>query len=448
VTSISLPSRPELASVPVIGGAVAYLAALSWAMQRTSYDIWGGLIVLPVLLAVTLPLVTRQARRQGDIRLVRILQLAVLAKVVAGTVVRYGVYGTGDAQGYHGAGRTIAASLRSGSLAFDAGGGGEGTQAINVLTGVVYAVIGPTKLGGFFVFSWMAFLGLYLFFLAYRRALPQGDHHRYALLLFFLPTVLFWPSSLGKEAAMMLTLGVAVYGATLVLSPGRRGGFLILALGLATTALVRPHLSVLVFLALAGGYLLRRSPGPQGRVLTGAKVLGMAVLLLLGVLVAGRFQDFFNLDELDTDSVNALIENTADKSTGGESDFAAVSAAQQPWTLPQAALAVLFRPFPFEANNAQALATSLEGMALLVLFVWSARRVVASLRSALLSPYIAFVVIYSLLYVVAFSTISNFGILARQRSLVYPLVLVLLTLPAIHRDLRRRDRPTGAPLHP
>lgn len=452
MTSFSLPSRPELAAAPALVAVVGYLVALSWAMQRVSFDIWGGMVVLPVLLAITWPAITRSARRQGDTKLVRILQAALVAKLVVGTIGRYivifGVYGVGDAQGYHGAGRIIAESLRSGSLAFDTGGGGEGTQAINVLTGAVYTVIGPTKLGGFFVFSWMSFLGLYLFFLAYRTALPQGDHHRYAVLLFFLPTLVFWPSSLGKEAAMMATLGIAVYGAARLLER-QRYGFLLLALGLASTGLVRPHLSVLVLAALVAGYLLRRTPGPQGRMLGGAKVFGIAALLLLGVVVAGRFQDYFNLDELSSDSVNTLIENTADKSTGGESDYNAQSAVQKPWTLPQATLAVLVRPFPFEASNLPSLATSMEGVAIVALFAVSWRRVVAAIRQAPRSPYVVLVMSYTLFYIVAFSTIGNFGILARQRSLVFPFLVVLVTLPPApaRRDVdsrRRRQRPIGA----
>ena len=35
--------------------------------------------------------------------------------------------------------------------------------------------------------------------------LPTGDHRRYALLVFFMPSLLFWPSSIGKESWMLFT---------------------------------------------------------------------------------------------------------------------------------------------------------------------------------------------------------------------------------------------------
>jgi hypothetical protein len=56
---------------------------------------------------------------------------------------------------------------------------------------------------------------------------------------------------------------------------------------------------------------------------------------------------------------------------------------------------------------------------------------------------VAFVAVYSLLFVFGFSTISNFGILARERTQVLPFFLVLLAIPAARRGPAR-----AAPLSP
>ena len=454
MTTTTAASRPDLLTVPAVVAAAAYLVALSWAMQHSTYDVWGGMVILPVLLAVTLVLVTRGPRREGDVRMVNILAAAVVVKLVFGTLLRYaliyGVYGSGDAQGYHGAGRIISASLRNGHFPAELGGGGEGTQALNLVTGVVYAVIGPTRLGGFFVFSWMAFLGLFLFYRAYRLAFPEGKYHRYAKLLFFLPTLVFWPSSLGKEAWLMLSLGLSVYGVARIFAR-RHGGFLILGLGFLATIVVRPHMAVLVFLGLALGYLLR--PSSQGahvahrRAVAGGKTLGIVTLAVVGFLVVGAFQEYFNLQELDRSAVNELLETTSDRSGGGGSAFEPLNVVDNPLTFPLAVVTVLFRPFPFEAHNAQALASSLEGALLLGLFVLAAPRVLAGLRQSWRSPFVMMCLTYSLLFIVAFSAIGNFGILARQRSLVYPFLIVLLTLPMGRRSaIRELDERQGRPL--
>ena len=54
-------------------------------------------------------------------------------------------------------------------------------------------------------------------------------------MIFFLPSLLFWPSGIGKEAWMTLGLGLASYGAARLLVH-KPGGFPVLALGLLATA--------------------------------------------------------------------------------------------------------------------------------------------------------------------------------------------------------------------
>ena len=67
------------------------------------------------------------------------------------------------------------------------------------------------------------------------------------------------------------------------------------------------------------------------------------------------------------------------------------------------------------------------------------------------SPYLAFCVSYVLLFVVAFSSFGNFGILTRQRVQVFPFFLVLLAVPlaakvsAPARDARLRGRREPTP---
>ena len=55
---------------------------------------------------------------------------------------------------------------------------------------------------------------------------------------------------------------------------------------------------------------------------------------------------------------------------------------------------------------------------------------------------------YTLMFVFAFSSVGNFGIITRQRTQVFPMVLVLLALPAVSRardGLERRRTPDAEP---
>jgi hypothetical protein len=53
-------------------------------------------------------------------------------------------------------------------------------------------------------------------------------------------------------------------------------------------------------------------------------------------------------------------------------------------------------------------------------------------------PYVAYALTYTVMFVIAFSSISNFGILTRQRTQVLPLALVMLVLP---RETNRVEEP-------
>ena len=93
---------------------------------------------------------------------------------------------------------------------------------MELITTGVYTVIGPITLAGFLVFSSFAFWGAYLLYRAFRIAVPNGDARRYALLVFLLPSMLYWPSSIGKEAWLMLFVGRHGRRRSQVLRPSAR----------------------------------------------------------------------------------------------------------------------------------------------------------------------------------------------------------------------------------
>jgi hypothetical protein len=274
------------------------------------------------------------------------------------------------------------------------------------------------------VFATASFWGLYLALRAFQIALPSGDVKRYAMLIFFLPSMLFWSSSIGKEAWMTLALGLTAYGAARAFTHQPRA-YLPLLLGLVAALMVRPHIAVLAVAALFAGYVVRPR---RGRGLLGGrvgKIIGIAVLATVGVIAAQQMQDALHLNS--SSSFNDALDMAQERTDEGGSSFQAAR-IRSPADVPLAAVTVLFRPFPFEADSAQALVSALEGVALMGLFVVSGRRLVHAPRLALRNPYIAFASVYSMIFVFAFSTFGNFGIITRQRVQLFPFVLVLLCL--------------------
>ncbi len=134
--------------------------------------------------------VQRARRTPGSRKLLWWAMGLKLASALVRYAVAFGVYdGQADASMYHQTAAVFARQIRDGDWALDLGRRVQGTGFIQVLTSVLYTVIGPTSIGGFLVYSWFGFWGLYLFHRAFVRACPEGDHWRYALLVFLLAVV-------------------------------------------------------------------------------------------------------------------------------------------------------------------------------------------------------------------------------------------------------------------
>jgi hypothetical protein len=421
--------RYRVVLVAGTAAVIGYVSLASMIMARTAYDTWIALVLAPVLLVVALPVLVRMLDQVEPDVVVRRVVVAGLVAKLAVAFIRFGVnefvLGHADAEAYYLYGSTIAAELRQfvfGGPAYQAALPDlTGTRFIRLLTGLVYVVTGSTHLGGYVIYSFMSYWGLYLMYRAYGIAVPDGLRRRYVSLLFFLPSTVFWPSSIGKEAWMTTMLGIGSYGVARLLTQQRYGYSAILA-AIAGMVVVRPHVAALLCGGLGAAFLLRRSQGTGNM---GRKVVGLLVLAALAGAVAAQLQAFFGLESLDAQQV---LDETARRSSTGGSEFEAV----QPTSiigLPWAAITVLFRPFLFEATSVAALVSALEGTVLIGLFLYNLPRLARLPAIILRRPYLGYVVVYSLLFTFAFSSINNFGILARQRTQLFPLVIAVLTVP-------------------
>ncbi len=425
-------TAPSTTSIVVAGlvAVAAYVAATFLTIDATPYDLWGAMLIGPVLIVVTLPILAREARRQEDPRLFWFLFAALIAKIL-GSLLRYyvtfDVYRAADAVAFHRNGVVIAENFWNGiystglhSLS--------GTNFMSFFTGVVYIVTGPSKLGGFLVYSWLSFLGLFLFYRAFVLAVPQGDRRWYGWLVFFVPSLLYWPSSTGKEAWMMLTLGIASFGVARLLTGRVLRGTLLLAAGTLLAAIVRPHVGGLLAIGAVASILVLRPRKSWGRVGPLLKWVGVVGAVALSVVLIGQTQQFLGSDLSSATDLVSELEQTSTRSDTGGSAYDAV-VVTSPAKLPLAVVTVLFRPFIFEVDNAQSLAAAAESTALLVFVLLRLRWIWAALKSMRRMPYVTFAVVYTAMFVVVFASLPNFGLLARERVQVLPLLFVLLSIP-------------------
>lgn len=427
----------RVAEKPVLGFALVFMAlyviGLLLFMETSTYDTWGGLLLAPVLILVSLPILARQASREGSRPFFWFLVTALVVKLGAALLfqtVAYDLYGgTADTVGYHLGGVELAERFRAGN--FETGFGSmDSVEFMKLLAGILYTVIGPTKFGGYLFFSWLGFWGLFLFYRAFTIAVPEGKARTYARFIFFLPSLAFWPSSIGKEAWMMLALGIAAYGAARAFSGKTWSGLLVTGLGLWMTTPVRPHISALVGVSLAAGYLIRPARKELRQLAPIGKVFTTAIVAIIALVVVVRAEKFLQDVGIETDEGISGAQNSVFRQAAGGGSSYLPSILQSPAQAPRAVLTVLFRPLPSDANNAQAFLASLEGVFLLIYTVIRIPWGLAALRSMRRRPYLALALTYTAIFVVAFSSLSNFGLLVRQRVQVLPFFLALLCVPS------------------
>lgn len=437
------------------GAVVVMLVGFTVLLDHFALDVWTGIIAFLVLTVASVPAFRWIATRDGDPWLSKALLVGLLVKF-AGSMARYYMIfvlydGSADAGRYHEAGALFVSRLRDGvpvhPLPMMEGFPAE-TQRIADFVGGLYTVAGPSAYVGFLVFTYICFWGQVLIIRGFRVAVPEADHRRFTLLVLFVPSLVFWPSSIGKEALMIGCLGLISYGGALLLAPKPRirgVGFFIA--GSLLVMLIRPHVAMMAIGALVlaftvgtlGGFhgVGLEASSKRGRVL---RLSALVAVLVLSAVASTRLASTFN--EYDEEGgALASLEGTASQTSRGGSEFAPVTITG-PSRLPAGLVTVFFRPFPWEAGNLNGLVAGAEGLLLLAMLAVSWRRLMSLPRLALRRPFIVFALVYVLLFTVGFSFIANFGILARQRVQALPILLIVLALPQARMpslSVRRRD---------
>ncbi len=434
----------------IIGGVLAVavvLVVFSLLLGLAALDVWSGIIVFLVIASAAVPALRWVARKEGDPWLFKVMYSALIAKLMF-SLVRYffifAVYdGNGDAGVYHEAGTEFARRFADGipihplpiisSFPVEA-------HWIADLVGVLYTVTSPSAYAGFFFFSTLCFIGQLLIVRGFKVAVPEGDYRRMALIVLFLPSLLFWPSSIGKEGLMIGCIGLVVYGGALLLAPRPQlRGIAFFAVGLLALAFVRPHIAYMSVGALGLAMAVAVISGQRGPTGSGTKARLLRFVALVAMLGLASFAVTRMGSALaggEGGTSDTLAAASAQTAQGG-SEFAPVAVAS-PVELPWGIVSVLFRPFPWEARSVNALIAAAEGLLLIGLFVASWRRLLNFPKMAARRPFIVFAAAYVVVFTIGFSYLANFGILARQRTQMLPMVIVLLALPAV---VPERDKP-------
>lgn len=348
---------------------------------------------------------------------------------LAGALARYGIivgyYGSrGDALRYHAAGAILREDALRGDWSEWVYAGG--THSLELANAVIGAPAFGSIVGEFFIFSALGFAGLALCAAALRRSAPKLPARPLILVMLCWPSLVFWPSSIGKEAVILLSIGCLAWSLSLKTRP-----WPLVALALTLAFVIRPHVAGLE----AIGVFLVDTLSRQRRTVFTIVRLVLSALLALYLIREGAAA--MGVDPTELDSVATEIQFRSDHTNQGGSAIGAqvVGAA----AVPLGWFNVLFRPLPFEVNGATMLIASAE-----VLLLWAAmwryrRGAWRAIREWRRMPFLVFGFAFGGLWATLIGvTFVNMGILARQRTLMMPFLIAIL---AIAVALDRRTTP-------
>ena len=397
-------------------------------------------VVISVVAIVCAIVATHFSRRRGWLPLLLMgLFMRMVGSLAYFHIVMNQYQGAADAISYYRNGLVLADRLLQGDLSgffagVSAGSRWWGTPFVDAVSGLVLAAIGPSLKGEFLVFALISFLGLLAIVEAVRRTSSPSRTRGFAKLVFFWPSLWFWPCTVGKESLVIFGLGLASLGYV-----GREGKtqWLWLVTGVVVTFCCRPHVALVFMLGMLLAHVLR--PGVSFSLV---RVAQLCVIVLATWVTFIGMANLFGFEERYQQEIGDFAEMKAENTLRGGSSMVSTPLQEgKPWL---AFVNFWLRPFPWRAGSALTAFAAAEVLAFWLMVLGLRRSVWSNLKrwrhDALLRFAIPVVVGYSLMLG---SIVGNVGILVRQRAVILPLAFLFVAADTRLRHQVRSARGGG-----
>lgn len=293
---------------------------------------------------------------------------------------------------------------------------GTGTTFIDFLAYPWIHFLGFTYEMMMLLFAWFGYWGFVCFYIVFK------EHTRFKhtfkgidliTLFLFLPNMHYWTASLGKGSVIFLGLGLTMYGLSKI-----RSRKLAMLTGLLIVYYVRPHIFFVMAFAILSGLVTAREKIPVLHKLVLLAGVAAAILIL--------YDDVLAFTSLDSDNIFGSFDELAShRSVELAKAGSGIDVSSYP--LPLKLFTFWYRPLFFDAPGPIGIIVSFENLLYLLL---SARlfnvKIFAFFRVSMVmvkSGMVAFLATSLALS----GTLSNLGIIIRQKSMVmYFLLLVIL----------------------
>lgn len=284
-----------------------------------------------------------------------------------------------------------------------------GTYAVASFTRFFSFHLGFSFFNCFLVFNLIGYMGL-LFFAA---ALQESGQKNFgsmtlATAALFLPSLSLWSAAIGKDAPAFLAVCMMLYASADLIHRKRMFG-----LAVVIMLLVRPHIAVLMTIALAGTF--KR---------TGLNARSIATFASITALIAATCWIALNYvglsDRLSIETINEYLE-----ARDGATDYGTSSIDMSNMTYPEQIFAYLFRPLFLDAKGTMWLIASAENLLLLLAVVTTLP--FASRFGGLKKPSVRIHIVFAATFLMLMAPLTdNLGLAMRQKIMVLPSLLFLL----------------------
>lgn len=312
-----------------------------------------------------------------------------------------------------------------------------GTLFVRLLTYPFVHILKLSFWSGSLMFSLFGFLGFVFIFLTIVKSI-KGNPTLFGIKLFpmilFLPNMHFWSAGIGKDSIIFFALALFIFSLT---SPKRNLIGLFISLYLAFY--IRPHIALLMIVGL--GFSMVTS-------LKGLaffwRIIFLAISIFLFVLISPAVFEFIQIDANEIEQLDDLSEirsgNLSRAKVGSAIDIGHLP-------IPLKILTFLFRPLFFDAPNILGIIVSLENLFYLMLaFTMFRFQSIIALFTLPTALKAAIFILGSTAFFMS-SSLSNLGIIIRQKNMVmFMFVIVMTYLISIRyeNDSRKYNRPSNS----
>lgn len=299
-----------------------------------------------------------------------------------------------------------------------------GTSFLLWLDFIPARVMGLSLFTGNVLYGVCGFLGLRFLFLLFVPALKINVKImglEVIPFLFYLPNLNFWTGGIGKDTLSFFAIAWFMYG---LVQYRRR--IIQMALAVFLIYYIRPHMGLMILLALAMAIIFSRQMKPGYKLLFLGLAIGgfMAVYQRVAVFLMVRDLSVSSLKDLASDKAGLL----ATKTVGSAVDI-------NSYSIPMRLFTYLFRPLFFDAHSFLMLMSSAENVVYLVITIIGCRSIRWRDFSSLPLWLKTGLLLFLAAMIVFANSLGNLGIIMREKNMT----MIYLLMGCIWAYSRRRS---------